>query len=320
MTPQKRLAAARKHRNAFLEETAPEQRPVAEQLLRGGIPAVRQAIIDQNAELRAAGQSEVPAAPLLAMADSLLPKVKQAEWLDRAEAAMASSGDIALRDLRAVVTSADGVARDEAARDMAAKLRNLLTERVEGQRSAWLADIVSSIDDSKLVRAVRLSGRLPDANAKLAPEIQARLISETNAQLGPDTPADRWLALAEAAAETPYRRDIAPAGLPSKTTPAFLETAAQISNKIASIRPLLGISIPPPPRPRTAPPPPPPAASGTSVAEPTVHATPITEAVAANEPSIASLPVTETSAQAAPVDNVPATAPVENLPAAEPQA
>jgi hypothetical protein len=255
----RRLTAPRQHRNALLEAVAPEQRPVAEQLLRGGIPAVRQAIIDQNAELRAAGQPEVPAAPLLAMADQLLPRVKQAEWLDRAEAALATSDAITLRDLRAVVAGADGVARDDAAREMAAKLRDTLQQRIDAQRGSWAAEITSSMDGTKLVRAVRLASRLPDANARLDPAVQARLVAETNAALGPDTPADRWLALAEAAAEAPFRRDITPAGLPSKTTPAFIEAAAQVSNRIASIRPLLGISIPPPPRPRAPVAPPAPA-------------------------------------------------------------
>ncbi len=234
------------------------------------------------------------------MADELLPRVKQAEWLDRAEAALATADDIALRDLRAVVAGADGVARDEAARDMAAKLRDTLQRRVDGQRTAWVADITSSMDGAKLVRAVRLASRLPDANAKLDPAVQARLVSETNAALGPDTPADRWLALAEAAADAPFRRDIAPVGLPSKTTQAFIEAAAQVSNRIASIRPLLGISIPPPPRPRSAPPPPP---SAPAAAAPSAAAAPApvgeAEPVAPAEPVAAEAPV----APAEPLDD-----------------
>ena len=43
------------HRNAMLAELRPEQLPVAEQLLRGGIPAVRQAIAEQNEAARASG-------------------------------------------------------------------------------------------------------------------------------------------------------------------------------------------------------------------------------------------------------------------------
>ena len=42
-------------RNAALAELKPEQLPVAEQLLKGGVPSVRQAIQEQNARARAEG-------------------------------------------------------------------------------------------------------------------------------------------------------------------------------------------------------------------------------------------------------------------------
>src|SRR5436305_14112119 len=38
---EKRLSPGHSHRTAAMEALSPEQRPVAEQLLRGGIPAVR---------------------------------------------------------------------------------------------------------------------------------------------------------------------------------------------------------------------------------------------------------------------------------------
>ncbi len=253
---QKRLTVKRVHRESLIDLLPVEERPVAEQLFRGGIPAVRQAIIDQNAQLKAAGQNEVPSGPLLAMADRLLPQVKQADWLDRAQAALEAS-DISMRDLRQAVSQADGVARDDASREMAAKLRARLSERVEGQRAQWLADIEASLTDGKLVRGVRLAGRVPDPSAKLSPELTARLVAATNAELSSETPAERWLSLVEAAAESPFRRDVNATGLPTKTTEAFLAAAAQASNRIPSLLKLLGLSIPPPPRSRATPPPPP---------------------------------------------------------------
>ena len=48
----KRLQAGRAHRDALLGRLAPEQVPVAEQVLKGGIPAVRQAVQDQNGQGR----------------------------------------------------------------------------------------------------------------------------------------------------------------------------------------------------------------------------------------------------------------------------
>ena len=65
----RRLATSSTYRNAALAELKPEQLPVAEQLLRGGIPAVRQAIEEQNARARAEHRTEVTPGPLLAMAE-----------------------------------------------------------------------------------------------------------------------------------------------------------------------------------------------------------------------------------------------------------
>lgn len=313
---QKRFTPGKAHRDALLDTLPVEQRPVAEQLFRGGIPAVRQAIIDQNAQLKASGQNEVPAGPLLAMAEDLLPKTRQAEWLDRAAAALDVADEIPLRDLRAVVTQADGVAKDDASREMSAKLREALNRRVEGERTSWVNDIVASLDDSKLVRAVRLSGRLPDPGAKIPAELLARLIADTNAGLSADTPQDRWAALIEAAADAPFRRDVVPAGLPANANESVLATAAQASNRIPSLLKLLGLTIPPPPRAKAAPtgrplpPPPPPAAAVAPVAEAPV-------APAAEAPA-AEAPVDETPAVEAPAAEAPAAeAPVAEAPVAE---
>ena len=69
----RRLAASTTYRNAALATLKPEELPVAEQLVRGGIPAVRQAIEEQNARARADNRPEVTPGPLLAMAEQLRP-------------------------------------------------------------------------------------------------------------------------------------------------------------------------------------------------------------------------------------------------------
>jgi hypothetical protein len=245
---QKRLNPGRVHRDALLAELAPEKRPVAEQLFRGGIPAVRQAIIDQNAQLKAAGQPEVPAASLLTMADELLPRVRTADWLDRAAAALTMADELTIRDLRAVVTQADQGARDDASREMGQKLREALTGRIESERTTWANDIGSAIDEGKLVRGLRLAGRVPDPAAKLDPEVTARLVSATNEALSPQTRPDVWAAMIEAAADAPFRRDIVPAGLPENPGESLLTTAANASNRIPALLKLLGLTMPPPPR------------------------------------------------------------------------
>ena len=103
----KRLRAGKAHRNALLESLPEEQRPIAEQVVLGGMPAVRQAIEKQNAERTAGGESAIAAGPLLELAEKLVPKVRAAEWRDRAEAAQKDLETLDLRDLRSVVSAAD---------------------------------------------------------------------------------------------------------------------------------------------------------------------------------------------------------------------
>ena len=245
---QRRLNPGRIHRDAFLEGLAPEKRPVADQLFRGGIPAVRQAIIDQNAQLKAAGQPEVPTSSLLSMADELLPGVRTADWLDRAAAALEVADEITLRDLRAVVTQADQSARDDASREMGAKLREALARRVEGERTTWTNDIDSAINEGKVVRALRLSARVPDPGAKLSAEVTVRLVAASNEAMNPQARPDVWAAIIEAAADAPFRREISPVGLPENPGESLLATAANASNRIPALLKLLGLTMPPPPR------------------------------------------------------------------------
>ena len=70
-----------------MNELPEAQRAVAERALAGGIPAVRQAVNEQNTRLRAEGKEEIPAAGLISIAEALLPRLRVAEWLDRADAA-----------------------------------------------------------------------------------------------------------------------------------------------------------------------------------------------------------------------------------------
>ena len=85
----KRLKPKRTHRTAVLAALPEEQRGVAERALDGGIKAVRDAVKQQNDQLRKDGKPEVPAEGLISMAQELLPKLRVADWLDKAEAANA---------------------------------------------------------------------------------------------------------------------------------------------------------------------------------------------------------------------------------------
>src|SRR4051794_4654211 len=159
---ERRLNPGNAHRNAAMDLLPPEQRPIAEQLLRGGIPAVRSAIDAEQTKAKEEGRPEVNSAAILAIAEDLLPKMKSAEWHDRAEAASRAVDDISLRDLRAVVAGADAAARDDETRTLASSLREALERRVTAQHEQWTAEITECLDENRLVRALRVAARPPD--------------------------------------------------------------------------------------------------------------------------------------------------------------
>ncbi len=232
----------------MLEGLPAEQRPIAQQLLRGGIPAVRTALHFEREKAREEGRPEPSTEGVLALAESLVSKVKAAEWRDRAEAAVKAGDDLVMRDLRSLVNGSD-VARDEASRDLVIALREMLENRVEGHRVAWANEVASNLDDGHIVRALRLSSHPPDPAARFSAELATRLRDAAGTALASETPPDRWLAILQAVVESPVRRTVKPQGLPHDPSSELLETARQQCGRVPALAPLLGISVPPPPGP-----------------------------------------------------------------------
>jgi hypothetical protein len=292
----KRLNPANVHRNAVVESLSPEQRPVAEQLLRGGIPAVRRAIDEQNAKARDEGLPEIKPEPLLTVAEELLPRLKNAEWRDRAEAASADVDTIGLRDLRSVVSGSDANARDDDTRKLAASLREALDRRLKEQRDEWINTITAALEEHRLVRALRVSTRSPDPSMRLPAEVAMKLSGAASEALSSESPPDRWGALLEAVVASPVRTTVKPVGLPANPGDALLDAARQAAGRIPALAQLLGLAIPPPPSalkkaaprgPRPVPPPPPrPPAPRAEEAPPPAPPTEQTEeATDGNEPA-----------------------------------
>ena len=244
----KRLQPGRTHREAALADLSPEQRPVAEELLRGGIPALRQALTEQNAKAKAAGQPTIQAEPLLAMAEELLPRLRGAEWRDRAEAAAAEVDSISLRDLRAVVAGAEAAGRDEAGRELASRLRQALDRRMAAERQAWIDQISKSLEEGRVLRALRISSRPPDPGTRFPAELTERLAERAGAALAPEANGERWLAVLEAVAASPVRRQARPAGLPSGHDEQVMAAARQAVGRVPALGGLLGLERPAPPR------------------------------------------------------------------------
>ena len=238
------------HRNAALAELRPEQLPVAEQLLRGGIPAVRNAIEEQNARARAEGRAEVSPDPLLTLAEELLPRMNLASWKDRAVAARNAGKDAPLREVRSVVASASTVTLDDEGRDMVATLRDSLQTRVTALRDAWLARIVAALEGGRVADALRVSARPPEPAARVPAELAVRLADAAGTAMAPGLGEAEWKALLDAVVDSPVRRTVKPAGLPDPAGEELRTAVRRAAGLVPELARLLGLPIPPPPGPR----------------------------------------------------------------------
>lgn len=231
----KRLRPAKAHRSELLASLPDEQRPIAEQLVLGGLPAVRQAIEKQNAERKAAGESPIAPEPLVDMAEKLVPKVRAAEWRDRAEAARKDLEQLDLRDLRSVVSAAGDAGKDPDARALADELKAGLAARVEAEHALWLEELTATLDVGRVVRALRLSSRPPKAGAPLPADLATRLIDASGEALTADASSERWVAVLDALAFSPVRDKVIPASLPADLHADVRATIARLATRIPKI-------------------------------------------------------------------------------------
>lgn len=267
----KRLRPGRTHRNAWLAELPEEQKVVAEQLVRGGLAGVRKEIDAENARAREAGRPEIKADSLVALAEQLVPKLRVAEWRDRADAALKDLDELDLRDLRSVVVAADDAARDRDARELADRLREGLTARVDAAQREWLDEISELLDEGRVVRALRLSSRPPKAGAPLPAELGERLVAATNEALQGDIGQQRLGVVLDAVAFSPIRQRVELPDVPADPGEELMATVRKVAQHIPDIAARFGVEptgrrsrsrarggAPPPPPPRSAEP----AASG----------------------------------------------------------
>jgi len=217
-----------------------KQRPVAEQVLKGGIPAVRTWVANES-------DGADPTA-MVALAEDLLPRLRTAEWRDRAEAALKDIDELDLRDLRSVVVAASDAAKDDETRALADQVKDGLAARVEKEHKDWLDEITTTLTDGRVVRALRLSSRPPKAGAVFPPELADRLATAAGEALGSDVAQDRWGAVLEAVALSPVHRKVTPAGIPAEPKEELLATVKQVSMQVPEIAALFGVEPAPAPR------------------------------------------------------------------------
>lgn len=238
-----RLKAGRAHRDAVVAELPEEQKPVAQEVIKGGLQAVRQAVATQNTQLEAEGKPQIDESRMVALAEQLLVKVRAAEWQDRAEAALEQAETVDVRDLRSVVTAADGAAKDDETRALAAKLREALSARLDADHQGWIDEIIELLDDDRVVRALHLSSRPPKAGAPLPAPVAMRLVEAANAGMTSDVSPDRWGYMLDALAHSPVRRQVVPASLPAKVSPELESVIKRHGSRLPEIAEIFGIEV-----------------------------------------------------------------------------
>ena len=241
----KRLKPGRAHRNAALSALPEEHRAVAERALLGGIPAVRLAVNEQNERLKSEGKEQIPASGLLAIAEQLLPKLRVAEWLDRADAAMTDMEELDLRDLRSVVAASEDpmVARDETTREVAAKLKEALVAKQEKELNLWFGDIDAALGVGRVVRALKLSSQPPKAGVRFPVELGNKLATAATGNLTTDALPERWIAVLEAVAFSPIRAQVKPTEKPTQVNDELMKTVKRIGALLPVIAALFGVEV-----------------------------------------------------------------------------
>jgi cell division protein FtsL len=217
------------------------------------VPAVRAAVEEQNKKAVAEGREKVPADGLVQIAEQLLPRLRVAEWRDRALSAETIIEEIDLRDLRSIVVSADQlVAIDEATRGLVAKMKQALVVRQETEIRNWLEDIATATKVGRVVRALRMSSQPPKAGMPFPPGLATELVDATVAGMTADAPSERWITLLEAAAFSPVHGKVLPPTVPTVISEDLLKTVTRLGPLMPQLAALFGVMVDPkarPPRP-----------------------------------------------------------------------
>ena len=243
----KRVKPSRARRDAVLAELPEAHRAIAEKVLDGGIPAVRAAIDEQNRNAVAAGQDKIDGSGLVQLAENLLPRLRVADWLDRAEAAQRIVTEVDLRDLRAIVIGANdpAIVRDESTRELAEALKTALTTRLEEETKLWLDDIKAATDIGRVARALRMSSQPPKAGVPFPQSLAAQLGAKTTEALTIDAPAERWIVILEAAAFSPVRTMVRPTAPSSEVSADLTKTVMRLAPLMPQVAALYGVQVEP---------------------------------------------------------------------------
>ncbi|MHB1208631.1 MAG: hypothetical protein ACYC1I_02860 [Acidimicrobiales bacterium] len=239
------------YRNALLATLSPEQLPVAEQLLRGGMPAVRTAVAEQNKNATAQGRPTIDPATIERIAEDLLAKTTLALWKDKAAGAIGAGRELRLRDLRAVVTAAKTVSLDDEGRSQLKELQSNLSARLEVLRTQWNERLEAAVASKNVPEALRLVARPPDMSTRVSAEMATKVVTITSEALTSDLDVAKWQEIVNLTVDTSIRRNVKPVGIPNDD--ACKALAVKNAGAIPEFAKLLGMKVPPPPPPTRTP-------------------------------------------------------------------
>ena len=231
----KRLKAKRHHRNETIKNLPDDMKRIAEILLQKGLPGLRESISLQNEIAKKAGEPEIPEEILLKVAEQIYPNLRTAEWLDRADGALRGMDSVDLRDIRSVIVASENVQKNNEVRSLSEKLKEGFNKRVETDQQNWLKEVISTLKEGRVVRALRLSSRPPKAGFPLPEDLLTSLTEATNAALAADATQSRWGTVAEAAAFSPIHDRVVPEGVPKNPNEELLKIIRRIASKAPSI-------------------------------------------------------------------------------------
>src|SRR5207244_12321621 len=112
-----------------------------------------------------------------------------------------------------------------------------------------------ALEDGRVGRARRISGRPPEPGTRFPPELGQRLAEAAGGAMTAETTPERWAALLDAVAASPVRRAVKPASLPAEPGEDLLAAAKRLAGRVPGVAAALGIDTgrhgPPhrPPRP-----------------------------------------------------------------------
>jgi len=231
----KRLKAKKYHRNEAVNNLPEDFKRLAGILSQKGMPGLRDSISAQNEITKKAGEPEIPEDLLLKVAEQIYPGLRTAEWLDRADAALRGVESVDLRDIRSVIVASENVQKNNDVKALAEKLKEGFNKRVETDQNNWLKEVISTLKEGRLVRALRLSSRPPKAGFPLPEDLLNALTEAANEALAADVTQSRWGIIAEAAAFSPVHDRVVPKGVPENPNEELIKIIRRISTKAPSI-------------------------------------------------------------------------------------